>query len=112
MKTTSRRQGVKSGPPSCVEPKIIPSQDTADDVAWFTDDGGNLVGTLTVGNGEKTWGYVILGHDDRGGVLLLDRRTNYRSWQVAELQLLLAMKSARKRRLALLRERKPVNEPI
>ena len=84
---------------------------TSEEVAWFTDDGGTLVGTLTEGNSRKSWGYVVLGYDDRGGVLLLDRRTNYRSWQVAELQLLLAMLAARKKRLALLGERKGIIQP-
>ena|SRR5437867_4070964 len=110
MKTTSGRQ-VEQCQPSCVESEFVNNHKASSDVAWFTDDGGNLVGTLTEGNGRKSWGYVILGHDDRGEVLLLDRKTNYRSWQVAELQLLLAMHAARKRRLALLAVRDHPNPP-
>src|SRR5436190_7088388 len=110
MKTTLRRR-TEQCQPSCVESEFVINPATTGEVAWFTDDGGNLAGTLTEGNGRKSWGYVILGHDDRGEVLLLDRKTNYRSWQVAELQILLAMHAARKRRLALLVARDHPNPP-
>jgi hypothetical protein len=78
----------------------------ANEVAWFADDDGNVFGTITEGKGHKSWGYVILGRDERGEVLLLDRRTNYRSWQVAALQLVLAIDAAKQRRLELVAGRR------
>ena len=99
-KIMSRRQAAEIRPLR-VEREIATSHEADDEIAWFTDDDGNLFGTLTIGNGGKNWGYVILGRSELGELLLLDRRTNYRTWEVAELQLLLAMDAARKRRLAL-----------
>jgi hypothetical protein len=111
MKTKfiSRRQAEEIRPLR-VEREIATSHETDDEIAWFTDDDGNLFGTLTVGNGRKSWGYVILGRSERGELLLLARRTNYRTWEVAELQLLLAMDAARKRRRALLTQPAEVRE--
>jgi hypothetical protein len=83
----------------------------ANEVAWFADDDGSVFGTITEGKGRKSWGYVILGRDETGEVLLLDRRTNYRSWQVAALQFVLAINAAQQRRLALVTSRRRGDRP-
>jgi hypothetical protein len=83
----------------------------ANEVAWFTDDDGSVFGTITEGKSRKSWGYVILGRDASGEVLLLDRRSNYRSWQVAALQFVLAIDTARQRRLALVTDRRQGERP-
>ena len=83
----------------------------ANEVAWFADDDGRVFGTITEGKGRKSWGYVILGRDETGEVLLLDRRSNYRSWQVAALQFVLAIDAARQRRLALVTDPRQGNRP-
>ena len=63
----------------------------ATEKAWFTDDAGNIVGTVMFDQSDKDWNYVILGRDERGALRWIEGDSSFSSQDEAEQRLTAAM---------------------
>jgi hypothetical protein len=63
----------------------------AEQVGWFSNPSGNLLGTIAGGRGVKSWNYAILKRDTRGEFHVRKVMTNFSSLTAARVCLLLSM---------------------
>ena len=80
-------------PRSCGEPEIVIAGVTADRVPWLAGQSGNVFGSIARGRTERSWGYVILGRNERGESEIWELASGFRDWREAELQLMLAIEA-------------------
>jgi len=65
-------------------------------VEWFSDGSGNLLGTIAKGKGVAGWNYVILERDKRGDFYVHKVMNNCSSSEVARVDLLLSVVGSEK----------------
>jgi len=65
-------------------------------VEWFSDRSGNLLGTIAKGKGAAGWNYVILERDKVGDCHVHKVMNNFFSLEVARVDLLLWMAGSEK----------------
>jgi hypothetical protein len=63
---------------------------------WFSDEVGNIIGTIAEGTTNVNWGYVVLRRDDRGKYRFWDLETGIESCDAARIQMVHAMEATRK----------------
>ncbi len=63
----------------------------AEQVAWFSNRSGNLLGTIAGGRGVTGWNYAIMKRDTAGDFHVRKMMTNFSSLAAARVCLLLSM---------------------
>ena len=66
------------------------------EVEWFSDEVGNIIGTIAEGTTNVNWGYVVLRRDDRGKYHFWDLETGIESCDAARIQMVHTMEAIRK----------------
>ncbi len=60
-------------------------------VAWFSNASGNLLGAIAKGKSEADWNYVVLKHDKAGGFQVHKVMSNFFALKLAKDDLLISM---------------------
>ena len=60
---------------------------------WFSDEVGNIIGTIAEGTTNSHWGYVVLRRDESGKYLFWDLKTKFESCHAARTQIVRAMEA-------------------
>jgi hypothetical protein len=55
--------------------------------SWFADEGGLVIGTVTLDSTDQDWGYVVLGPDEGGLFRGIDLAVSLESREVATTSL-------------------------
>jgi hypothetical protein len=63
---------------------------------WFSDEVGNIIGTIAEGTTNMRWGYAVLRRDDGGKYQFWDLETGIESCDAARIQIVHAMETTRK----------------
>ena len=63
---------------------------------WFSDETGNIIGTIAEGTEKTHWGYAVLRRDDGGKYQFWDLETGIESCDAARLQIVHAMEATQK----------------
>ena len=63
---------------------------------WFSDEAGNIVGTIAEGTTNRHWGYAVLRRDDGGTYRFWDLETGIESCDAARIQIVHAMEATQK----------------
>lgn len=66
------------------------------EVEWFSDQIGNIIGTIAEGSTSANWGYVILRRDECGKYHFWDLETGIESCDAARMQIVHAMQATQK----------------
>jgi len=62
-----------------------------EEIEWFSNRSGNLLGAVAKGEGVAGWNYVILERDQKGNFQVRKVMSNFFSSEVARVDLLLCM---------------------
>jgi hypothetical protein len=62
-----------------------------EEVEWFSNQSGNMVGTIAKGEGGAGWNYAILKRDTKGDLHVRKVMNNFLSLNAARVDLLLSM---------------------
>jgi hypothetical protein len=65
------------------------------EVEWFSDQVGNIIGTIAEGTTNTNWGYVVLRRDDSGKYHFWDLETRIDNCEAARIQIMRAMEATR-----------------
>lgn len=63
-----------------------------EEIEWFADEAGNVIGVLTYDSKDDDWGYAVLGKDNDGAFraiendVSIDRQDDARTRLVAEME--------------------------
>ena len=63
---------------------------------WFSDEVGNIIGTIAEGTMNVNWGYVVLRRDDTGKYRFWDLETGIESCDAARIQIVHGMEATRR----------------
>ncbi len=63
---------------------------------WFSDEVGNVIGTIAEGTTNMHWGYAILRRDDGGKYQFWDLETGIESGDAARTQIVHVMEATQK----------------
>lgn len=63
---------------------------------WFSDEVGNIIGTIAEGTTNMHWGYAVLRRDDGGKYQFWDLETGIESCDAARIQIVHAMEATQK----------------
>ena len=63
---------------------------------WFSDEVGNIIGTIAEGTTNMRWGYAVLRRDDNGKYRFWDLETRIDSCDTARIQILHTMEATQK----------------
>jgi len=66
------------------------------EVAWYSDEPGNIIGAIAEGAANMKWGYAILRRDDSGRYRFWDLETRVESCDTARRQIVRAMEATQK----------------
>lgn len=63
---------------------------------WFSDEVGNIIGTIAEGSTNIHWGYVVLRREENGKYRFWDLETRIESCDAARIQIVRAMEATQK----------------
>jgi hypothetical protein len=63
---------------------------------WFSDEVGNIIGTIAEGTANMHWGYVVLRREENGKYRFWDLETRIESCDAARIQIVRAMEATQK----------------
>ena len=63
---------------------------------WFSDEAGNIIGTIAEGTTNLRWGYAVLRRDDGGTYRFWDLETGIESCDAARIRIVHAMEATQK----------------
>jgi hypothetical protein len=63
---------------------------------WFSDEAGNIIGTIAEGTADLHWGYAVLRRNDGGKYQFWDLETGIDSCDAARIQIVHAMEAIQK----------------
>jgi hypothetical protein len=92
MKSITHRHGEKHSR-TCDEPEIVIAKVTGDRFPWLAGQSGNVSGSIERGLTKRSWGYVLLGRNERGESEIWELGGGFRNWREAEQRLMLAIEA-------------------